>query len=140
MKSTKILFGGIAGSVTLFLLGGLIYEVLLKNYVTANFNQSVMRPNEDMIIWAMILSYLGIGFLLSIVFSWSNGNGIMAGAKVGGIIGLLVAIYGDFGMYSMSNMFINTSAVFVDTIISIVISAIGGVVVALVMGIGKKEA
>jgi hypothetical protein len=140
MKVSKILFGGIAGSVTMLLLGGLIYQVLLKNFVTANFNQSVMRSNEDMIMWAMILAYLGIGFLLSIVFSWTNSKGMMAGATVGGVIGLLAGIYSDFSMYSISTIFINTSAVFVDIIIAIVISAIGGVVVALVMGIGKKDA
>ena len=42
-------------------------------------------------------------------------------------------------MYSMSNMFLNLPAVFVDIIVYTVMSAIGGVVVAFVMGIGKKE-
>jgi len=140
MKANKILLSGLAGGVTFFLLGYLIYGVLLKNYTTANFNQSAMRPMEDMIMWAMILSYLASGLLISVVFSWTNTKGIMSGAKVGAIIGVLVSISYDLGMYSTSTMFVKTGAIFVDIIITTLLSAIGGVVVALVMGTGKAKA
>ena len=138
MKTNKILLGGIAGAVTFFILGWLVYGMLLTDYTTANFNQCANRPMEEMKWWAMILSNLAFGFLLSIVFIWSNTKGIMAGAKVGGIVGLLLAVSIDFSMYSMSNMFLNLTAVFVDIIVYTVLSTIVGVVVALVMGIGKK--
>jgi hypothetical protein len=140
MKTIKILLGGLAGAVTFFLLGWLVYGILLSGYTKANYNQCAMRPMEDMIMWAMILSNFAVGFLLSILFSWSNTRGMIAGAKVGGIVGLLMGASYDLGMYSMSSLFSNLTAVCVDIIIYTVLIAITGVVVALVMGTGKKDA
>src|SRR3989339_1194885 len=100
MKTNKILLGGIIGGVSFFLLGWLIYGVLLMDYLTANYNQCAMRPMQEMIWWALVLSNLALGFLLSIVFSWSNTTGIMAGAKVAAITGLLLSLYLDLSFYA----------------------------------------
>jgi len=139
METSKILQGGIAGGVTFFLLGWLVYGILLSDYSAANYNQCAAKPMEDMVWWALMLSNLAFGFLISIVFSWSNSKGAMDGAKVGGIIGLLVALSIDLSIFSMSNMFSNFSVVLVDIIVYSVMAAIAGLVVALVMGMGKKE-
>lgn len=140
MKTSKILFGGIAGGVTYFLLGWLVYGVLLMDYMAANYNQCAARPEQDMIWWAMILSNLAFGFLLSIVFIWSNTTSIMAGVKVGGIIGLLFSVSIDLNFYAMTTMASNLSVLFVDIIAVTFMSVITGGVVAWVMGIGKKQA
>jgi hypothetical protein len=140
MKANKILLGGIAGGVAFFLLGWLVYGILLMSYTTANYNQCAVRPMEDMVWWAMILSNLAFGFLLSIVFSWSNTKGALAGAKVAGILGFLVALSIDLSMYSMSTMFNRLSAVVVDVVAYTVMTVVAGIVVALVMGTGRKEA
>lgn len=137
MKTNKILLGGLAGGVTFFLLGWLVYGVLLMDYTTANYNQCAMRPMQDMIWWAMILSNLAFGFLLSMIFSWSNTTGIMSGAKVAGIVGLLMSISIDLGFWAMSSMFSNFTAVFVDIVAYSVMSAIAGVAIAWVMSLGK---
>ena len=139
MQTNKILLGGLAGTVTILVLSWLTYGILLKDFVAANFNQSAVRPMDDQVIWAMILSYLSIGFLLAIIFSWTNTKSIIAGAKVGGIIGLLMAVYCDTTWHFLSTMFLNTSAVFIDIIINTVLATIGGGVIGLVMGLGKKE-
>jgi hypothetical protein len=140
MKTNKILLGGIAGGVTFFLLGWVVYGMLLRDYMTTNYNQCAMRPMQDMIWWAMIVSNLAFGFLLSMVFSWSNTIGMMAGAKVAGIMGLLLSISMDLSGYAMSIVVSSLTVVFVDIITYTVMSAICGVVVGLVMGMGKKEA
>ena len=140
MKVNKIIFGGVAGAVTFFLLGWIIYGLLLKDYMAANFNQCAMLPMQDFIWWAMIVSNLAIGFLVALVFSWSNTTGMAAGAKIGGIMGLLLSTSYDFSSYAMSSMISNFTAVIFDIVIYTVILAIGGVVVAWVMGMGKKEA
>jgi VanZ family protein len=140
MKANKILLGGLAGTVTILLFSWLFYVILLKNYMAANLNQSFMRPMEDQVVWAMILANLGLGFLLAIVCSWTNTKGIIAGLKVGVIIGVLVAVYLDFTWHFLSTMFINTSAVLVDIIVNTVTSAIGGGVIGLIMDTGKKDA
>jgi hypothetical protein len=139
MKSSKILLGGIAGGIAFFLLGWLIYGVLLMDYTTTNYNQCAARPMAEMIWWAMILSNLALGFLIAIVFIWSNTNGVMAGAKVAGVLGLLMSVSYDFSIYSMSSMFPKLTAVFVDIFAYTFMTVITGIVVVLVMGMVKKE-
>jgi hypothetical protein len=140
MKMNKVLFGGITGAVAYFLLGWIIYGMLLMGFTTANYNQCAARPMEEMVWWAMILSSFAYGFLFAFVFDWSNTKGIMSGAKVGGIIGLLFVLSMDFSMYSMSSMFLNFTALIVDVIVYTVMSVIVGGVVAYIMGMVKKEA
>jgi hypothetical protein len=138
MKTKKILLGGIAGGVTFFLLGWLVYGILLMNYTTANYNQCAMRPMEEMIWMAMIISNLAFGFLLSVIFNWSNTTGILSGLKVAGITGLLICVSLDFSLYSMSSMFSGIPALLVDIVVYTIMSALTGVVVAWVMGMVKK--
>jgi urea transporter len=88
----------------------------------------------------MVLSNLAYGFLLSIVLGWSKPNGVFAGAITGGVVGLLIGISIDFSMYSMSNMFLNFSAVLVDIILYTLMSAIAGMFIALVFGAGRQKA
>jgi len=140
MKTNKILLGGITGAVTLFLLKWIVYGVLLIDYITANFNPCALRPMQDYIIWAMILATFAFGFLLSLVFSWSNTTGMMKGAKVAGILGFLYSISADMSLYGTSTRFISLSPVFVNIIVNTLMWVIVGVAVGWVMGMGKKEA
>lgn len=140
MNTNKILLGGLAGSVTFFVLKWVVYGVLLIDYITANFNPCVLRPMQDYIIWALILATLAFGFLISMIFSWSNTTGLMKGAKIAGIIGLLYSISIDFALFGTSTRFSNLTAVFVSVIANTVMCAIVGLVVGWVMGMREKEA
>lgn len=137
MKTNKILIGGFAGGVTFFFLGWLVYGILLNSYMVANLNQCAAKPMGEMTWWAMILSNLTLGLLISLVFSWSNTRGVRDGAKVAAILGLLMAASFDLSSYSMSNLFNNITALVIDVLVYTVLVTIVGVVVALVMG--KKE-
>ena len=139
MKTNRILLGGVTGGVLFFFLGWLIYGVLMMDYMTNNYNQCAMKPMEEMVWWALILSNLASGFMLAFVFSWSNTKGWLAGAKVAGILGLLMYLSFDLSMYSMSTMFKNLGVLCVDIIVATVFIAVVGSVIALVMGMGKQE-
>jgi hypothetical protein len=138
MKTNKILLGGIVGSVLFFLLGWVIYGILLKDFMAANYNQSVYRPMEDTIWWAMIVSNLGWGFMVSFVLNWANVTKALPGAKLAAIIGFLLAVSIDLGYYAMTTMISNLTAVLVDIIVYIIMSAIIGATVGWVIGLGKK--
>jgi hypothetical protein len=103
----------------------------------ANYNQCNARPMEDMVWWAMILSNLTSGLLLALIFSWSKTTGILTGAKVAGIVGLLFAISIDLSFYAMTTTFLKSSAILVDIVAYTVMSAIAGAVIAWVMGMKK---
>ena len=139
MKTSKILLGGLAGTITILLLSYLTYVILLKDYLAANMNQSFLRPEDSQPIWAMLLSYLSIGYLMAIIFSWTNTKGILDGAKVGGFIGLMMAIYCDTTWHFLSTIYLNTGAVLVDIVIGTILSVIGGGVIGLVMGMRRNE-
>lgn len=138
MKTNKILLGGITGGVALFLLGWVIYGIILMDFATANYNQCMNRPMQEMVWWSLILSNLALGFMLSTIFSWSGTTGIMAGAKIAGVTGLLLSASMDFGYYSMTTMYVNPSVIVVDIIVYTVYLAIAGAIVAWVMGMVKK--
>jgi len=138
MKTNKILLGGIVGSVLFFLLGWVIYGILLKDFMAANYNQSVYRPMEDTIWWAMIVSNLGWGFMVSFVLNWANVTKALPGAKLAAIIGFLLAVSIDLGYYAMTTMISNLTAVLVDIIVYIIMSAIIGATVGWFIGLGKK--
>jgi len=138
MKTNKILLGGIVGSVLFFLLGWVIYGILLKDFMASNYNQSVYRPTEDTILWAMIASNLGWGFILSFVLNWANVTNALSGAKLAAIIGFLLAVSVDLGFYAMTTMITNLTAVLVDIIVYIVMSGIIGATVGWINGSGKK--
>lgn len=137
METNKILLGGLAGGVAFFLLGWVIYGILLMDYTMASYNQCNSRPMEDMVWWAMILSNLTSGLLLALIFNWSNTTGILAGAKVAAIIGLLLAISIDLSFYAMTTTFLKPGAILVDIVAYTVMSAIAGAVIAWVMGMKK---
>lgn len=137
METNKILLGGLAGGVAFFLLGWVIYGILLMDFTMASYNQCNSRPMEDMVWWAMILANLTSGLLLALIFSWSKTTGILAGAKVAGIVGLLFAISIDLSFYAMTTTFLKSSAILVDIVAYTVMSAIAGAVIAWVMGMKK---
>ena len=138
MKTKKILLGGLAGGVTFFLLGWLIYGVLLMDYMTANSNQCASKPMGEMIFWALILSNLAYGFLIACVINWSNTTGVMSGVRIGAVVGFLFATSIDLSFYSMTNMYSNLTPLFVDIIVTIAITSVLGGVAAWVMAMVNK--
>jgi hypothetical protein len=139
MNTNRILVGGIVGGVVFFLLGWLIYGIILAGYFAANGNPSIMRPMDQMIWWALILSNLSWGFTLAVIFSWSNTSGWMEGAKKGAVFGLLTALAIDLGYYAMSTMYSNIMPVLVDAVATVVMVGIGGALIAWAMGKSGKK-
>jgi hypothetical protein len=140
MTIRKILFGGIGGGVTLFLLGWLFYGMLLAGFMADNAGSAtgVSREMDQMQMWALMLGNLSYGFLLAIIFGrWANIQTAASGMKAGLILGLLIGAGIDFILYGVSNL-MNLTAVFVDIITFAVMTAISGAVVALILGAGQK--
>jgi hypothetical protein len=139
MKAVKIILGGLAGGIVFFLLGWLIYGILLLDFLIANNNQCAQRLDGEMIWWALILAYIAYGFLLTFICNLSSSRGIWTGLKVGAIAGLLISVSMDLSMYSMSTIFLSETAVLIDIAAYTVMSAISGLVVGLILGSGKKK-
>lgn len=130
----KILRGTVFGGIAFFLLGFLVWGVLLMNFSMENYNQSIYLPNDEMIWWAMIVSNLLLALLLTLMLNWSGAKSIVDGLKIGAIFGGLYALSVDLGMYSMTTVILNLTAVIVDAVAYIFVTAICGLVVVLLWG------
>lgn len=140
MKTSKLLYAGLAGFAAYFLLGWLLYGVLTMSYFegqTPEAARAVSR-GENMVWWSLLLGNLIIGFFLAFVFSrWANIKTLRGGLIGGAIIGAFIMAGIDFTMYG--TMDISTlPGIFVDIIVGTVMWALTGGVVGWVLGMGKE--
>lgn len=141
MNTNKFLVGGVIGAVTNFLLGWLIYGMLLMNFMQAHSNNSAgaFRAEADMVWWAMIAGNLAMGFLFSYILNKSNVSSAATGAATGAMAGFLMSLAYDLMMYAQINLW-DTTVMAVDIAVSTVISAIVGAAIGAYLGMGKKAA
>jgi hypothetical protein len=130
----KIIRGTLFGGIAYFLMGWLVWGILLMDFYTANFNQCASRPEMEMIWWAMIVSNLTIALLLTLFLKWSGAKGIVDGLKIGALFGFLYSLSLNLGYYSMTTMFNNFTAIIVDVIVNTLVMAIIGLVIVLLWG------
>jgi hypothetical protein len=133
----RILRGTVSGGIVLFLLGWLVYGLLLMSYMTANMNQCTARPQAEMVWWAMIVSDLLFALFLTLVLKWSGAKEILDGLKIGAIFGALVGSSMDLSFWSMTTMFNNFGALVVDVAVFALIMAVVGMVIVVVWGKDK---
>lgn len=135
MNTKKFLVGGIVGGVVYFLLGWVVYGMLLKDFMHDNMGtaQGVMKAEDQFVWWAMIVGHMAIGFLLSYVLARTNTNSFGGGLATGGIIGLLMCLGYDAIMYGVSNL-MTTTGMMGDIGASTVMAAITGAVIGIVNG------
>jgi len=133
----KILRGTVFGGITFFLLGWLVWGILLAGVMTNLVDTSLNRPDDGMIWWAIILSNLVYALLLTLILKWYGAKGIFDGLKTGALIGVLYALAVDLGMYSMTTMIKNISGIVVDVLVYAVVTAVIGLVIVLTWGKDK---
>lgn len=127
MNLQKVLISGIIIGVISFFLGWLVWGILLADVLTMDGMSAVMRPETDMVMWAMIVSNLVWGVFLAYVFDLGNVNTPQNGAMVGAMLGFLIVAAYDIGLYSMTTMY-TLSDVVKDVIVNTIFMAVlGGV-------------
>ena len=130
----KILRGTIFGGIAFFLIGWLVWGILLMDFSMNNYDQSVYKPEEEMIWWAMIFSNLILALFLTLFMKWGQAKTIIDGMKIGAIFGALYALSIDLGFYSMTKMLLNASAILVDTLAYVVVCGLTGLIIVLTWG------
>ena len=140
MNTKKFLIGGIVGGVVFFLLGYLIYGVLLQNFMQEHPGTAtgVQRDMKEFQWWALVLGNLLSGFLLAYIFAKANVTSLVNGLITGGIIGFLMSASHDSVTYGVSNL-LSKRGVVADIIAFTVLSALAGAVIAMVMRMGSAN-
>lgn len=140
--NSKVLIAAFVGAIFYFLLGWLIYGILLAGSMEDSMNdawRSVNRGMENFIFWAMALSNFIIALLLALILHRFGVTTFLKGAVAGLWIGLLIAFAYDFGMYAQTTMY-DMNMIFMDAAMSAIMTAIIAGVVGFMLGRGKKAA
>jgi hypothetical protein len=139
MDIKKLLIGGLVGGILYFLLGWLIYGMLLMDFMNSHAGSSgnVGRAAPDFLY--LTIGNLAIGFLLAYVFVKSNVNSWVGGFITGGVIAALLSVGFDCMIYATTTT-LSKTAMAADVCAFTVMSAVVGALVALVMSMGKKAA
>lgn len=135
----KILRGTIFGGITFFLLGWLVYGILLMDFMAANSNNCAARLDNEMIWWAMVVSNLVLALFVTVVLKWSGAKSVPDGMKIGAVVGFLTGLSTDLSYYSMTTMISNLTALFVDVLVYSIMLGVVGIVIVLTWGKEKKE-
>ena len=135
MNTKNVLISGIVGGIAFFLLGWLIYGMLLMNYMMSVSPKidGLWRTESEFVWWAMIVSNLLSGFLMAFIFDLGKVSGWMKGLTTGAIIGLLMCSAIDTSFYGMSYM-MSKQGMMADVLACTIISGIVGAVIAMTMG------
>ena len=127
MNVKKFFIGGIVGGIADFLLGWIIYGILLKD--TFPIEEGATEN-----ITFIFLGCMSFGFLLSYVFAQREGiSKCVPGIKLAAGIGLFMSLSTNFFM-NMTKDTIDIKLLSVDVAASIVLASIVGAIIAVTNG------
>ena len=130
----RIVLATVAGALTSFVLGFLVYGIALSSFFAANVGSATGVYKEAPDLAPVLLGQTALAFLLTLAISkWGNSTSLAGGAKVGALFGLLFALGFDLTMYGTTNIQ-NMTATLVDPIVSMVVVAAAGAMIGMVLG------
>ncbi|SNT01056.1 Protein of unknown function [Ekhidna lutea] len=136
MTAKNRVLATLVGFVVFFLLGWLFYGFLLMDFYADNAGSAtnVMRAEEDMVWWALIVGNLLQAYFLVYIFGkWANITTFSGGLKAGAILGLILGLGMNLTMFGTSNM-MNLTGALVDPFVSMIMMGITGGVIGAMLG------
>lgn len=138
--STKAILAAVAGSVLAFLLGWVIYGMLLMDFFESNTTKYEGLMNEMPNLLLIYINNLIWSLLLAFIYEkWAGVRSFGGGIKAGIIIGLPISLSFDLFILAGMNLFTPTLVV-VDVLASTVMTALTGGLIGFILGTGKKAA
>jgi hypothetical protein len=133
MNVKKLTIGGITAGVVFFLLGWLIYGILLMDYMKGNpgLVSGYNKPEPDM-MWLVIGNLLA-GFLIAYIFTRANVNTLANGLITGAVVGLLMTAFHSCMSYALTNL-VSKKMMMADVLAAAVLCGLVGAVTGWVMG------
>ena len=136
----RVLAATVAGGVTYFILGFLIWGLFLEDAMRPYMNVYPGLMNE-VPVWApLIFANLVTAFLFAYILdNWAQVRTFAGGAKAGAIIAFLQTLSLQLMFLAFMNIAKNYIPPIVDVIVATVMGAITGGVIGLVLGMMSKE-
>jgi len=142
MLNKNFILSGLAATIVNLLLNAVAYFLLLKNVfeayppVSAEFQKQLVRPADELVGWAMVVTSLTMGFFIATVMNWSGTKTFYAGLKKGFIVAFLFWTSVNSGLYASSNHF-SLAGFLTDLPCSVLAMTIAAAVAAWILGKGK---
>lgn len=139
----NFIVSGLSTTVINLVLNAAAYFFFLKDFFARHpagseeFMKQLHRPPDQLIVWAMFVTSLTMGFFITLVIKWSGALTFLSGLKNGFILGLLFWSSVNFGLYASSNLF-SEAGVFADLACSVTAMTIAAAVSAWVLGRAGK--
>ena len=131
----RVLSATVAGGFAFFLLGGLLYQVILGGFYEANLGSATGVLRELPIAWALVVSQLALAAMVTYVFTQAEVTSAAGGLKTGAIFGILFGVAMAFDLYGVTN-WSNLTVAFVEPFVTTVRMALGGAVIGWTLGMG----
>jgi hypothetical protein len=127
--NAKVLVAALLGGIAFFLLGWLIWGMLLMDMMAQYSNTACQKPEEEMNMLYMVIANLLWGYVYAYIFSnWNGAKTFASGAVPGAIISIVIGVAFDLYMLALTTMMTSTTPIFINI-------AANGVVGALVGGL-----
>ena len=132
--SSKVLVATVIGGIVNFILGYVIYDLLLGNFYGSHTGgSSVMREIPEM--WAIGLGCLAYAATLALVFDrWAGIKTIRTGAQAGAWIGLLSGVAYSAWRYAETYSYDGPMMIFVEGVTMAILSALTGAAIGWWLG------
>ncbi|NND02841.1 MAG: hypothetical protein HKN91_08640 [Acidimicrobiia bacterium] len=129
----RIVLSVLTGTVALFVLGFLLYVVLLGGFYESNLGSATGVVREVPIPWAMVLAQLGLASMLTYVLVHADVTSALGGLKVGAVFGFLFGVAIAFDLFAVTN-WSNVNVAFVEPFVTTVRLSIAGSAIGWVLG------
>lgn len=139
---TRVLAATVAGGIAFFILGFLIYGLLLDPMVMKpNMNPDALKLMNETPVWIpLVLANLVSALLLAYIFDkWAGIRTFMGGLQGGAIVMFLIALSFQLMFVAFMKMSNNYIPAVADVVGSTVMGAIGGGVIGQVLGMMNKS-
>jgi hypothetical protein len=133
MDMKRLAIGTIAGGITLFIVGYLIFDLALANFYADSLIDVDSAYRDSPVQWLQAIGNLLLGALVTLgVMSRPGIPTIAGGFAVGAVIGLLAWGGADFSLVAMMNVW-TTTIVLIDPLVEAIHHGAAGAVIAAVL-------
>lgn len=126
----------LAGMLTIAVVGGLLYGVVLADFFRDNTVMPEVMRSPPGFGW-IALSHVPFGILLVLVVSWRGVLTARGGAVSGGLLGFLMAASYNLSQYGTTQLW-TMRLTLVEPLFATVMVAAAGAVVALILGCARS--
>ncbi|MDP4281994.1 MAG: hypothetical protein Q8867_07560, partial [Bacteroidota bacterium] len=138
----KLIYATLAGAVVQFLLGWLIYGIVLSGFMesqTFHYEGLIKDMNSWRFIVLTFVSGIAMMFMIAYIFQrWAKFDTFMKGLTGGLLLGFLLMFSMDLSFFSMMHLYTKWGMI-VDVIVGTIMMGIDGGIIAWVLGYKTKS-